>query len=100
MKAFMVDLRDIRIERDEFEIAQRYRPFRLCHPLRVRTLSLFDKSRDGFHFSLEVALARKIVSGNKPRKVQEELTTQRQRINCSLACVRKDVVLIGAHKRY
>jgi hypothetical protein len=49
---------------------------------------------------LDVALARQIVSGDKPRKIQEKPRTQRQGIDCSLTRVQEDNVLIGAHTRY
>src|SRR5216684_2609506 len=100
MEAFMVDLRDVRIQRDEFEIAQRDRLFRLLQPLRVRTLALFEQVRDRSNFSLDVTLAREIVSGDEPGEMQEKLSAQSQRIDGSLTCVGKDVVLMGTHKRY
>jgi len=46
MEAFVVDLRYISIERDKFEIAQRYRHFRRLKPLRVRTQKLLEKIGD------------------------------------------------------
>jgi hypothetical protein len=100
MEAFMVDLRDVGIEQDEFEVAKRDRLIRLQQPLRVRTLPLFEKIRDGSNFSLDVALAREIVGSYKPRKMQEKLTAQGQWIYCSLTRVRKDIVLMVAYKRY
>jgi hypothetical protein len=100
MEAFMVDLRDVLIERDEFEIAQCDRLVRLQQPLCVRTLPLFEKISDRSNFSLDVALAREIVGSYEPRKMQEKLTAQGQRIYCSLTRVRKDIVLMGAYKRY
>ena len=71
----MIDLCDILIERDEFEIAQCYRLFRRLQPFRAGTLSLLEKIRGGLNFSLDVdvALVREIVGGDKPRKMQEEL---------------------------
>src|SRR5260370_30741694 len=100
MEAFMVDLRDVRIQRDEFEIAQRDRLFRLVQPPRVWTVALFEQVRDRSNFSLDVKLAREIVSGDEPGEMQEKLSAQSQRIDGSLTCVRKDVVLMGPHKRY
>ena len=100
MEAFMVHLRDVRIERDEFEIAQRDRLIRLQQPPCVRTLPLFEKIRDRSNFSLDVALEREIVGSYKPRKMQEKLTAQGQRIYCSLTRVRKYIVLMGAYERY
>ncbi len=84
MEAFMVDLRDICIERNEFEIGQRYGPFWLLQPLRVRTLALFDKIGEGDKFSVDIVLAWEIVCGDKSRKLQEKLSAQGQRIYGSL----------------
>lgn len=72
----MVDLRDVRIQRDEFEIAQRDRLFRLLQPLRVRTLTFFEQVRDHSNFSLDITVAWEIVSGDQPRNVQEKLSAQ------------------------
>ncbi len=96
----MVDLRDVRIQRDEFEIAQRDRLFRLLQPLRVRTLTFFEQVRDHSNFSLDITVAWEIVSGDQPRNVQEKLSAQSQRIDGSLTRVRKDLLLTAAHKRY
>src|SRR5262245_2498328 len=99
MEAFMVDLCNVHIERDEFEIAQRDRPFRLLQPPRVRTLALFEKIREGSNFWFDVARGREIVSGDKSREMQEKLTAQGQRIYGSLTRVQKDAVLMGTNKR-
>src|SRR5215472_16099619 len=95
----MIDLCGVVIERDEFEIAQRYRLFRPLQPSRVGTLALFEKVRGGQNFLLDDMLAGQRVTGGELRKMQEKPGTQGQRIYCSFTRVREDLFLLIAHKR-
>lgn len=100
MKSFMVDSRDLGIERDKFEIVQRDRPFWRLQPLRVGTLDVFEKIRGDLNLPLDVPRVGKIVGRDNPGKMQKKLATESQWIYCTRTRMKKYAILIGAHDRY